>query len=789
MARGDDARSAAHENGPLQSVQSQLLREQVRRQPVLVAVNLAAAALFAWAMAGAAPVRALVTWLATLTLVQASRLLCWRRHRASRGAADPSRWLLATSAAAGLAWGMIGPLFSGLGSPAQQMLIPFFLAGMGAGAVVTLAGHPRAVAAFLVPALLPYAVSLAASGEPEALSMALTTLAYAVGLGVVAYQIQRSLRSSVELHLENARLVADLHATRLRLEEQAQRRAAELDAVLASVPVAVWLVHDPEGKRITGNRQAAQMLRLRPGDNESLSAPDEERPRHFKVLKDGRELPPAELPLQRAARGEIVRDEEVRVTFADGAFFDELISAAPVRDPSGQVVGAVGAAIDITARKRAEEEARRLALHDPLTGLPNRVLLLDRVGQALARARREAHHVAVMLIDLDGFKEVNDTLGHAAGDRLLRGVGERLAAVVRASDTLARLGGDEFALVQPGVRRRDDAAALAAKLLSTFGDPFELDGQEVQVSASLGIALLTPDDEEVEADELLRRADLALYRAKQEKRGGRRIRLFEPAMEREARARRTLERELREALDRGEFALHYQPQFDLATSRITGVEALLRWHHPERGVVAPGEFVGAAEASGLIRPLGAWVLSEACRQACAWRNEGLSLLVAVNLSPAQLRHGGVVEALDAALSKHGLDGRWLELELTEGLRTERADGAADPALLALAARGVRLALDDFGTAYSSLAHLRRLPVQRIKIDCSFVRRIGQDREDEAVVRAIVSLGHTLGKEVVAEGVETEPQLAFLRKLGCDAAQGFLLARPQAAADLGLMLVA
>jgi EAL domain-containing protein (putative c-di-GMP-specific phosphodiesterase class I) len=309
-----------------------------------------------------------------------------------------------------------------------------------------------------------------------------------------------------------------------------------------------------------------------------------------------------------------------------------------------------------------------------------------------------------------------------------------------------------------------------------------LDGQEVHVSAGIGIAVSPGDDE---ADELIRRADLALYRAKREGRG--RFHFFEPGMDAEVQARRRLERGLRRAIKRGEFVLHYQPQFDLKTDRVDGVEALVRWRHPQRGLVPPGEFIPAAEASGLVRPLGAWVLAEACRQARAWRDAGLTLVVAVNLSPSELRHGGVLHAIDSALRASGLDPGLLELEITEGLLLEHAEGATDRILHGLAARGVRLSLDDFGTGYSSLAYLRRLPVQRIKIDRSFVRDIGTDPEDEAVVQAIVSLGHTLGKEVVAEGVESEAQLGFLRELGCDAAQGFLLARPQAAAEVERLL--
>ncbi len=770
-ASGDEVR------GPLRQ---ELLAELVPRQPLLAAINVATAFLFASGIADAAPAPVLAAWLGYMVLSQAARVLCWRLYAARRPPHNAAIWLVATSGSAGIGWGLIGPLFGSVGSPTQQMLVPFFLAGMAAGAVANLAGHLPVLYAFIIPALLPSTARMALARAPAAHTMALTMLAYAVGLSAVAYHIHRSLRRSVMLHVENARLVADLEQARCGLEQLVERRGAELDAVMETVPVAVWLAHDPDAQHITGSRRAAEMLRLEPGANESLTAPEGERPRHFRVLKEGEEVPAEDLPLQRAARGEPVHGEELRVVFDDSTSFDMLISAATVRDAVGKPTGAVGAAVDITERKLVEGRIRHLAHHDQLTGLPNRALLQDRLRQALALARRDGSRIGLLLLDLDHFKDFNDTLGHPAGDWLLRAVTERLGAAVRPSDTLARLGGDEFAVVQPGLEGPEGAAALAQRLVDTLAAPFVFETQEVHASVSVGVAV-APDDSE-DADELVRKADLALYQAKQDGRG--RSRFFAPAMDAEVQARQRLERELRRALDRSEFVLHYQPQVDLRTDRVDSVEALVRWQHPERGLVLPDEFIPAAEASGLIRPLGAWVLGEACRQVKAWRDAGMELGMAVNLSLAQLRPDGLLVEIDSALRASGLDPGWLELEITESLLLERAEGGTDRILDGLAARGIRLALDDFGTGYSSLAALKRLPVAKIKIDRSFVRAIGHDPEAEAVVRAIVSLGHALGKRVVGEGVENEGQLAFLRRLGCDTAQGFLLARPQMAAEIG-----
>jgi len=426
---------------------------------------------------------------------------------------------------------------------------------------------------------------------------------------------------------------------------------------------------------------------------------------------------------------------------------------------------------------------RRLVLHDRLTGLPNRTLLHDRLGQQLAHARREGSMVAVLLLDLDSFKDVNDALGHPLGDRLLCTVAQRINTVVRATDTLARLGGDEFLLVQPQVRRSADVITLADKILATVATPLDLAGQELQISTSIGVALFPQDGQDPDA--LLQHAELALYRAKAQGRG--QYRFFEPAMDDEAQARRRLERELRQALEQGEFVLHYQPQLELASGRLVGAEALVRWNHPERGLVPPGEFIPAAEANGLIRPLGAWVLREACRQATVWRERGWDLSVAVNLSPVQLRHRQLLPLIGVALEAAGLEPARLELEITEGVLMENVEQQGDGLLRGLTADGVRLALDDFGIGYSSLAYLRHLPVKTIKIDRSFVRDLGQDPDALALVRAIVTLGHSLRKRVVAEGIENATQLALLRELGCDEAQGYHIARPLDAAQFADLL--
>jgi diguanylate cyclase (GGDEF)-like protein len=433
---------------------------------------------------------------------------------------------------------------------------------------------------------------------------------------------------------------------------------------------------------------------------------------------------------------------------------------------------------EVDERRRSEARVRHLLQHDGLTQVANRALLQDRLAGDLARARREGGRLAVVMIDLVGFKAINDGHGHHAGDRVLVEVAARLKRETRASDTVARLGGDEFAVLLGRLAEPQDAAAVAAKLLDAIERPVRIDTTEIVPAATLGVSLYPEHGSDGET--LLRRADMALYAARER---GQPFLLFEPALEVTALARRDLERELARAIGQGELRLHFQPRFDLASGAMCGAEALVRWQHPERGLLPPSEFVPAAEASGLIREIGAWVVAVACAEASRWPAAAAPLSVSVNVSPAELRDEAVLAAVLAALAGSGLAARRLELELTESLFLAFAGEEARRVLAALREHGVRLAIDDFGTGYSSLAHLRQLPFDVVKIDRSFVAAIGRHAEDEAIVRAVVTLAHGLGRRVVGEGVETEAQLAFLRAIGCDEAQGFLLGRPMPANEL------
>jgi diguanylate cyclase (GGDEF)-like protein len=431
---------------------------------------------------------------------------------------------------------------------------------------------------------------------------------------------------------------------------------------------------------------------------------------------------------------------------------------------------------DITKRKQEEEQ---IVHYDDLTGLPNRALFHDRLKQVLSHARRVRKLAAVHLIDLDYFKDVNDTLGHEAGDALLKGVGERLSACIRTSDTVARLGGDEFAVIQVEPADADGVSVLAQKLLNCLEQPFVIAGQRVHTNASIGVTVYPNDADN--AEDLMRNADVALYHGKGEGRGL--YRFFVAKMNDDVQRRRVIEADMRRGIDHGEFSLHYQPKLHIARNQVTGFEALIRWRHPEKGHLSPGEFIPIAERSKLILPLGEWALKEACRQNKAWTEQGLGRAkVAVNLSAVQLSDG-ITGTIEAALASTGLDPAQLELEITESLAMK--DPESTIALFEkMAALGVSLSIDDFGTGYSSLSYLRNFPVQRIKIDKAFVDDIadGQGAKAGAIARAVTTLGHSFGMEITAEGVESEQQLRFLSDLGCDEIQGYYFSRPLPSAE-------
>jgi diguanylate cyclase (GGDEF)-like protein/PAS domain S-box-containing protein len=457
----------------------------------------------------------------------------------------------------------------------------------------------------------------------------------------------------------------------------------------------------------------------------------------------------------------------------DGLVISIEDCVAPIHDRKGQVTGTVIVFRDVSVARAMAKQIAHSAEHDFLTGLPNRMLLNDRIGQAIALSPRRMNKVAVLFLDLDGFKHINDSLGHPVGDKLIKSIAGRLMGCVRGSDTVSRQGGDEFVVLLSELHSVENVAILAQRMLNAVAEAHSIDQHDLHITTSIGVSVYPEDGGDAET--LIKNADTAMYQAKEN--GRQSYQFFKPAMNVRAVERQSVEESLRRALKREEFRLQYQPKIDLKTGAITGAEALLRWIHPTRGLISPARFIPVAEECGLILPIGAWVLREACAQARAWLDQGLNFTsMAVNVSAMEFREDSFLRALFETLSETGLAPKYLELELTESVLMKRAESTAT-ILQTLRDGGVKVAIDDFGTGYSSLSYLRRFPVDALKIDQSFVRQISTVGDDTTIVTAVIAMARSLKLRVVAEGVETLKELEFLRAQQCDEAQGFYFSRP------------
>jgi diguanylate cyclase (GGDEF)-like protein/PAS domain S-box-containing protein len=569
-----------------------------------------------------------------------------------------------------------------------------------------------------------------------------------------------------QLLLENraAGLERKLEHSEDALRDSSERLAQVIDTVPAMISAA-----DKDGRFLFVNAYQSSIAALDPTavvgkDVTQVFGEDHgarSRALDRKVFRTGKPLPSYE--------EEIVDSSGIKRVF--------LTTKSPLRDHTNTVIGVLTSSLDITEHKRAEDHLLYMAQHDSLTGLPNRTLLSDLLRRELVLARRGDRPFALHRIDLDAFKNVNDALGHGVGDQFLKGIAERLRLSIKEGDAVARLGGDEFVVLQTNATH-EEAEQFARQLVARISQPFTFADERVEVTVSVGVAVHPRDG--MDPQELLKSADLAMYQAKDD--GGNQFRFCAVDMNSRAREALALDSRLREAVSQNQFVLHYQPQIDLRTRRIIGAEALVRWQMPERGLVSPAEFLPRAEKTGLILPINEWVLREACREAASWQRQGLPpLRVGVNLSSVQFRKQSVPLLVARVLADTGLDPRRLDLELTESMLLEQTDAVVRD-LQQLRELGVGISIDDFGTRYSSLTYVKHFPIDRLKIDQSFVRDLGSNPHDAAIVRAIVSLGHSLELEVVAEGVESAEQVALLHAEGCDEVQGYFFGKPMPAAE-------
>jgi len=601
-----------------------------------------------------------------------------------------------------------------------------------------------------------------------------------IRLGAYDYLRKPSEPEELIKTVRNAAHKVRLERDNLRMLQQIEQSEQWHRLLVNTSPDVIYTL-DGEGRFTFLNESVSRVLGYHPDDLVGKS---------YEAIVPDEELDNARYRLNERRTGDrstrnvdlLLKRKEDLLTGNGEATVAVEVSAAgmyrPLPDGSGEFLGTYGVARDISARKQAEATITFQAYHDLLTGLPNRALFNDRLGQAIAQARRHGQALAVMFLDMDRFKVVNDTHGHLVGDGLLQSMAQRLRGSLREGDTLARIGGDEFMLLLPHVRSRDNAAFIADKIIASLKHPFHVDGHEIYSGMSIGIAVYPDDGDNQET--LVKHADLAMYHAKDHGRND--FRFFTHDLQHSLTGRLAVENDMRHALARSEFEMYYQPQVDIQSQRIRGMEALIRWHHPERGMVPPNDFIPIAEECGLIAPISEWVLDTACKQAKAWRAANLpAISLGVNLSARQIEHPHFVDKFIHSLKENGIDGQGIEIEITESTLMRDMEGAIEK-LRRLADQGVEISIDDFGTGYSSLSYLRKLPVHTLKIDRSFIHDLVAPTNGSTIVAGITAMAKGLHLSVVAEGVETSVQLDYLESIGCDSYQGYLFSRPVTARD-------
>lgn len=712
-------------------------------------------------------------WVGFLILVSLLRLILFRSFSSS----DPKdfeldSWLhrhILASFLGGVSWGALSLLYDPGWETGQQVALLIVIAGIATSAISAYASVLKSYVAFLLPLLFPLLVRLFSVDTADTDFLSIMVVIFGAGLFVVARNFHAQVVNTIRLVVEQESLQEAVvsGAERLQTTESILRDTElRFGHVLEASLDGFWdwdIINDE--------------IYFSPRYKEQLGFKDHELPSQFsswesRLHPDDRE---AILVKVHAYLNDPwdYWEEEFRLRHKDGSYKWILARAVPTLDSDHRPIKLTGVHIDITDRVQAESKIKHLAFHDYLTKLPNRLLLKDRLEHAFAQAKRAGTRIFILFIDLDQFKHINDSLGHPVGDSVLREVATRLVEQVREADTVARLSGDEFAVLIESAFDSEKVVTVAEKLLASLRQPFIEEGHKFYLSASIGISMFPGDGDDPTA--LLKNADAAMYRAKNS--GRNRFQFYSEELTHAAFKHIKLEYGLRQALLKDQFQLYYQPKVSLQSGRVVGVEALLRWVHPEEGFIPPQDFITVAEESGLIMEIGEWVLKQACLDAASWKQQGLAFgHIAVNISGVQVQHAEFVKSVRSALEQSGFSARLLELEVTENVLMEDVE-ASVMLLEELRQLGISIAIDDFGTGYSSLAYLTRFPVNKLKIDRNFIRNVCVDEQNAEIARAIISLGHTMNMEVVAEGIELEQQLDLLKSEGCDEGQGYLISRP------------
>ncbi|NOR87021.1 MAG: EAL domain-containing protein [Bacteroidales bacterium] len=763
--------------------------------------------LFVFILSGHVDINYLISWSVIINTSAIYRLFLWYKHRSVSGRIDARYWLhhyTIASLFVGISWSLVYLFLFQTNELVIIIALFMLIFGILSAAVAILSIYLPLFIVYTYPQIIAMSFVVISFDNTPMYFLTISLYTYLIMLTLFSRNTGRQFLAQVTLAYENKELVSQREkviserteelgqtndslkkevAIREQAENKQQIQYNLLRSVLDATPDLIFYkdYKDKDGKYIGSNEAFNQFVGRSPdniiGKNDLQLLGDDIG--SFSRSKD-----------REVFEARETRINEEWVSYPDGRKVLLSTLRTPFYDSDNNIIGVLGVSRDMTVQKNIEEKLREkerslrhLAHHDPLTELPNRLLMIDRLQQSIQRAARSNHFIAILFIDLDHFKEINDSLGHTAGDKLLRAVAERLKKTSRREDTVARLGGDEFTIIFELSDDLDAAGKLAGKIFNAFNTPFMINNQELNVTTSIGISLYPKDGSDTES--LLKNADAAMYHAKSEGRNA--FRFYSAEMTERARMKLLLEADLRRALIEHQFELFFQPQIEINTGQITAVEALIRWRHPEKGLLSPDSFIETAEETGLITEIDNWVFHYSCNLLSKWQtSSGPSLTIAINVSGRELSNSKYAENIISTISESGCNSDKIELEITESFLVQHPEKAKEM-LEQIRSQGIRIAIDDFGTGYSSLSYLKQFPISKLKIDRSFVRDIPTDSNDRAICSAIIVLGKALGLTVIAEGVENSQQVEFLKSHDCDQAQGYLYAKPMAEKELLIFL--